>query len=116
MNFLAFSKKNERLKKTGFFGCFAHLFGLMPRRGIIMYLAMFVLMVLAILAFQFRQTASHARSMAFHFELDEAVRQIAESAANEAFMKIYAEVQTSVRSLQSDFSILIPLHIPLTFR
>ena len=54
-----------------------------------MFFALIVTIVLGILALYFHQMAMHGQAMAFRFEKGEIVRQIAESAADEAFMRLY---------------------------
>ena len=54
-----------------------------------MFFALIVTVILGILALYFHQMAMHGQAMASRFEKGEIVRQIAESAADEAFMRLY---------------------------
>ncbi|MFZ2960793.1 MAG: hypothetical protein WA705_28280 [Candidatus Ozemobacteraceae bacterium] len=61
------------------------------RRGVLLIFVLLVIMVLSIFAFQFRFTASQAQWDTYRFDLQESARQLAEAAANEAFMIIDRE-------------------------
>jgi hypothetical protein len=59
------------------------------RRGAALYLVFGILVVLGVFALQFHQLSRHARATAFRFEKGEVVRQIAESASDEALIRLW---------------------------
>jgi hypothetical protein len=63
------------------------------RNGFIQFLAILVLIVLGILILQFRFSSSHARFAAYQHEQGEIIRQICESALDEAFRKITLDIR-----------------------
>ncbi|MFZ5949219.1 MAG: hypothetical protein ACOYXC_00820 [Candidatus Rifleibacteriota bacterium] len=60
-------------------------------KGIAMFSAIFVMLIISILALQFHFTSRQAQSTAFRFQASEIARQLAEAAMDEAFLFIYNE-------------------------
>jgi Tfp pilus assembly protein PilX len=65
------------------------------KRGIAMFTALFVMIILGMLAVQFHYMSRQAQSDAFRFQASEIARQLAESAMDEAFLYIYQQTQSS---------------------
>ncbi len=60
-------------------------------KGIAMFSAIFVMLIISILALQFHFTSRQAQSTAFRFQASEIARQLAEAAMDEAFLLIFNE-------------------------
>jgi predicted nucleic acid binding AN1-type Zn finger protein len=63
--------------------------------GIAMFAAIFVMLVIGILAMQFHFMTRQAQSTAFRFQASEIARQLAESAIDEAFLYVYNDSEKS---------------------
>jgi Tfp pilus assembly protein PilX len=63
------------------------------KRGIAMFTALFVMIIIGMLAVQFHYMSRQAQSDAFRFQASEIARQLAESAMDEAFLYIYQQTQ-----------------------
>lgn len=60
-----------------------------------MFAAIFVLIIISLLAIQFHYMTRQAQSTAFRFQASEIARQLAESAVDEAFLYIYKQSENS---------------------
>ena len=69
------------------------------KRGIAMFSALFVMIILSALVLQFHYMSRQAQSTAFRFQTSEVARQLAESAVDEAFMRIYKETANAESEL-----------------
>jgi hypothetical protein len=65
------------------------------RSGVAMFSAIFVMIVIGLLAVQFHHMTRQAQSTAFRFQASEIARQLAESAMDEAFLYIYNQSEKS---------------------
>lgn len=63
------------------------------RHGVAMFSAIFVMLIIGMLAVQFHYMTRQAQSTAFRFQASEIARQLAESAMDEAFLYIHNETQ-----------------------
>lgn len=64
-------------------------FGKAGNRGIAMFSAIFVMIIISLLAIQFHHMSRQAQSTAFRFQASEIARQLAEAAMDEAFLLLH---------------------------
>ncbi|GAB4271468.1 MAG: hypothetical protein Kow0029_09190 [Candidatus Rifleibacteriota bacterium] len=65
------------------------------KSGIAMFSAIFVMVIIGLLALQFHFMTRQAQSTAYRFQASEVARQLAESAVDEAFMYVFKESENS---------------------
>ena len=69
------------------------------RAGVAMFSAIFVMIIVGLLAMQFHYMTRQAQSTAYRFQTSELARQLAASAMEEAFMYVHNETENSSGSL-----------------
>jgi len=91
--------------------------GVNSRRGVLMYFALFAILVLGLFAVHFHRMASHAQRRSYRFAQAENWHQVAEAAMEEAFQRVAdatadpeSQISKNLRALTTQpFSLDLPL-------
>jgi len=73
--------------------------GQSKRAGVAMFSAIFVMIIVGLLAMQFHYMTRQAQSTAFRFQTSELARQLAAAAIEEAFMYVHNETENQSGAL-----------------
>jgi len=72
----------------------------------ILYVVLFIMIFLGILVVQFHQFSRHAGTIAYRFEISEVAKQLAESAIDEAFARIWERTKGTAPSTSAEYKFL----------
>lgn len=91
--------------------------GVGSRRGVLLYFALFAVLVLGLFAVHFHRMASHAQRMSYRFAQAENWHQVAEAAMEEAFQRVVEATANPESELSKKLRLLtaqpFPLDLPL---